>query len=167
MCPCGKLNAVTDSLDAVEYKFFSIKDANNINQCRMNLHDSAIVCACSNFKFKYLVIENVRAKEKIEGFLTKEMILGVQGNTTNLESTWMSIQGKITLIGSFLPLSFQAFVSSKSLSDMARKQKLFQSFSGMIKYVLSFQILEIKDDLKFLNVHRQSCKRQIVQAKED
>jgi hypothetical protein len=133
----------------------------------MNLHDSAIVCACSNFKFKYLVIENVRAKEKIEGFLTKEMILGVQGNTTNLESTWMSIQGKITLIGSFLPLSFQAFVSSKSLSDMARKQKLFQSFSGMIKYVLSFQILEIKDDLKFLNVHRQSCKRQIVQAKED
>jgi hypothetical protein len=138
MCPCGKLNAVTDSLDDIERKFFSIKDANKINQCCMNLHDSAIVCACSNFKFKYLVIENVRAKEKTEGFLTKEMILGVQGNTSNLESTWMSIQGKITLIDSFLPLSFQAFVSSKSLSHMARKQKLFQSFSGIDQICAKF-----------------------------
>ena len=55
MCPCGKLNAVTDSLDAVEQKFFSIKDANNINQCCMNLHDNAIVCACLKKKGSFFM----------------------------------------------------------------------------------------------------------------
>ena len=55
----------------------------------------------------------------------------------------------------------------KSLFHVARKQKLFQSFSGIDQICAKFPDAGDKDDFKPLNVHRQSCKQQTVKAKED
>jgi len=48
---------------------------------------------------------------------------------------------------------------------MARKQKLFQSFSGIGQICAKFPDTEDKYDFKPLNIHRQSCKQQTVKAR--
>ena len=50
---------------------------------------------------------------------------------------------------------------------MARKQKLFQSLSGIDQICAKFPDTGDKDDFEPLNVHRQSCKQQTVKAKGD